>query len=71
ASLARYERDAPVENLDGGLTGVLVLVQACAGPQRDQGLPKDVFVASVDGVGAATAGGCQRDAQVLADQRGQ
>jgi hypothetical protein len=69
--VTHYERDAAVEHLDGGFTRVLVLVQARAGPQRDQGLPQDVFVASVDRVRAATAGRSQRGGEVLADQCGE
>ena len=66
--LARDQRDAAVQDLDGRFPRVLVLVEVRAGTEGDQGLAEYVFMTSVDRVGAATArrGRCRR--QVMTDQ---
>ncbi|MEE3920454.1 hypothetical protein V2I01_26325 [Micromonospora sp. BRA006-A] len=54
--LARAEPDPAVQDVDGGLAGVLVLAEHPAGGQRDHRLAELVLVSAVDGGAAAAAG---------------
>jgi hypothetical protein len=45
-----------VEDVNGGLAGVLVLGECLPGRQCDDGLAEDVLVTAVDGARAAAAG---------------
>ena len=60
-----------MQDLKRGLAGTLVLVEAVAAGQRDQGLAQRVLMSAVDGVGTAPAGGLARGGEVLVDQCGQ
>jgi hypothetical protein len=65
------EGDTPLEDLNGRLTGILVLIEVGASTQRDHGLAERVFVAAVNGVGTAAARGVPGDLQLVPLQRGQ
>ena len=48
--------NSPLNDLQGRLAGVLMIVEDALSHQRDQGLTQDMLVTAVDGVGAAAAG---------------
>jgi len=60
-----------VQDVDGGLAWVLVLVEPLAGRERDDGLPERVLMSAVHGVRCAATGGGLGEVQLLARQGGQ
>jgi hypothetical protein len=71
AGVGSGQPNASVQYLDRGLAGTLVIVQAGARGQSNQGLSQRVLVTAVDGVRAAAAVGVVGGRQVLAGERGQ
>jgi len=69
--LCAHEADAPVQDVQGRFTGILVLVEHLAGDQGDQGLAQDVFVSAVHGGGAAATRGVPGDVELVTCQCGQ
>ena len=63
------EPHASVEDVDGGLARVLVLVERLARGERDQGLAQRVLVPAVHRPGAASAGRGASNLELLTGQR--
>ncbi len=61
----------PVQDVHGGVAGAVVLVEAVARGQRDQGLVQDVLVTAEHGVCAAPAGGDPGQLQLPSAESGQ
>lgn len=58
-----------MQDLDGGLAEILVLLKDLLGGQRNDGLTQLVFMSAVDGGAAATAGGGPCEFKLLTYQR--
>ena len=71
AVLAHRERHPALEHLHCRLTRILMLVKPRTGSQRNQGLPKYVFVTPEHGVSAAPTRHRPSVIQVMPDQRGE
>ena len=71
AGVGTGQPNAPVQYLDRGLAGTVVIVEAGAGGQGDQGLSQRVLVTAVHGVRAAAAVGVVGGCQMLSAKRGQ
>src|SRR5664280_159542 len=69
--LARAQPDAPMQDVQGRLPWILVLVEGLAGGQGDHGLAQYVLVAPVHGVRATPARRGLGEGELLAGQGGQ
>ena len=71
AGFGTGQPNAPVQYLECGLAGTLMIVETGARGQGNQGLSQCVLVPAVHGVRAAAAVGVVRDGQMLSGKRGQ
>ena len=71
AVLAGAQAYPPVEDMNCGLAGAVVLIEAVASGQRDQRLAQHVLVPAVHGVRAASAGGLPGEFKLSSGKSGQ
>lgn len=71
AGVGTGQPNPPVQHLQRGLAGALVIIKAGAGGQGNQGLSQRTLVPAVHGVRAATAVDVTRGGQMLSGKRGQ